>query len=318
MYRGIDVSKYQGNINWAKVKNQVDFVILKAVSTNRTGLYIDPTFEKNYMECKKLGIPVGAYYYTYATDKLTVQAETNLFLKAIQNKSFEYPLVIDVEDNLLKPLSAKELTKLVNYAAEILEGNNLYTMIYTYVSYAQTELNMNDLAHHDRWIAHYASKCKYRGNYGIWQYSSKGRIDGIHGNVDLNISYKDYPSIIKHAGLNGFGEKKQSQGSKPFKKSNVEIAKEVINKMWGNGEERKNRLQQAGYNYKDIQAEVNKWCDYYIKKNQQSNLKPYSEIAREVYRGNWGNGKERIKRLQKAGYNYEKVQEKVEEIIRQK
>ena len=103
---GIDTSKYQGTIDWAKAKaGGVKFAMLKAVSTNRTGLYIDPFFEKNYAECKRLGIPVGVYYYTYAKDKVYADKELALLKKAITGKKFEFPVVVDVEDNLLKPLS---------------------------------------------------------------------------------------------------------------------------------------------------------------------------------------------------------------------
>ncbi len=263
MYKGIDVSKYQGNINWEKVKNQIDFAILKAVSTNKKGLYIDPSFERNYNECKRLGIPVGAYYYTYATDTETAEAETNLFLKAIKGKTFEYPLVIDVEDNLIKSLSPEKLTDLIIHSAKKLERNNLYVCIYTYLSYAHTQLQMDRLTCYDLWIAHYAKKCKYTGPYGIWQYSSEGNIEGINGNVDLNISYKDYSKIIKYAGLNGYTKNRVSIKTK---KSSLEIAKEILKGIWGNGEERKNRLKKSGYNYDNIQIEVNKLI------NKQNNI----------------------------------------------
>ena len=206
---GIDVSKYQGNVDFAKAKaSGLQFVMLKAVSTNNTGLYIDPYFERNYAECKRLGIPVGVYYYTYAQDKVYADKELALLKKAIAGKQFEYPVVIDVEDNKLKPLSKAALTDLVEYAAKVIESWGCYAMVYTYLYYSRTELDMNRLAKYDLWVAHYAAACGYTGAHGMWQYTSTGKVPGVNGNCDCNFAYKDYPAIIKGAGLNGYGKTK--------------------------------------------------------------------------------------------------------------
>lgn len=203
--RGIDISKYQGNVNFAEVKaSGVQFVMLKAVSTNNTGLYIDPYFERNYAECKRLGIPVGVYYYTYAQTKAYADKELAMLKKAIAGKQFEFPVVVDVEDNKLKPLSKAALTDLVEYAVKAIESWHCYAMVYTYLSYANTELDMARLASYDLWIAHYASVCGYKGAHGMWQYSSSGSVPGVNGRCDMNYAYKDYASIIKKAGLNGY------------------------------------------------------------------------------------------------------------------
>ena len=108
----LDVSRWQGRIDWDAVKRsgKIDGVMLKAVSTNRKlskrkdGLYIDPTFERNYAECKRLGIPVGVYYYTYATDKEMADAELALLKSALTGKTFELPISVDVEDNKINRL----------------------------------------------------------------------------------------------------------------------------------------------------------------------------------------------------------------------
>ena len=207
MYKVIDVSRYQGTIDWNKVKaDGVQGAILKTVSTNHTefgGLYIDPTFERNYAECKRLGIPVGVYYYTYAQDKAYADKELALFRKAVDGKTFELPLVVDVEDNKLKPLTAAALTDLVEYALKTIEGWGAYAMVYTYTYYKNTELDMDRLSAYDLWIA------DYRGNrpdhaHGIWQYTSTGKVAGVDGNCDMNHSYRDYPGIIARKGLNNF------------------------------------------------------------------------------------------------------------------
>ena len=198
----IDVSRYQGTIDWAKVQPNVGGAMLKTVSTNKSfgGIYIDQQFERNYAECKRLGIPVGAYYYTYAQDQATAQAELAKLREALAGKSFTMPIVVDVEDNKLKPLSADALTDLVIFAAETIESWGMYAMVYTYTYYANTELNMDRLAAYDLWIADYRGKRPAR-KHGMWQYTSTGRMDGIAGNVDISHAYKDYPSIITRAGL---------------------------------------------------------------------------------------------------------------------
>lgn len=203
--KGIDVAKYQGSINWDAVKaSGVQFAMIKSVSTNKTGLYIDPYFERNYAECKRLGIPCGTYYYTYAQDKGYADKELALLNKAISGKVFEYPITVDVEDNSLKPISKAALTDLVEYAANTIQSWGAYVMIYTYYYYSNIELDMSRLAKYDLWIACYTQDNLYKGAHGMWQYSSKGRIQGIAVPVDLNYGYKDYPTIIKNAGLNNF------------------------------------------------------------------------------------------------------------------
>ena len=102
---GIDVSKYQGAIDWAKAKaGGVKFAMLKAVSTNNTGLYIDPYFERNYAECKRLGIPCGVYGYFKAVNREQADKELAYFKKLLTGRSFELPVAVDIEDEVQKPL----------------------------------------------------------------------------------------------------------------------------------------------------------------------------------------------------------------------
>ena len=198
----IDVSRYQGNIDWDKLAGKIGGAMLKTVSTNKSfgGIYIDPMFEANYAACRRLGIPVGVYYYTYAQDAATVQAELAKLHQALEGKTFTLPVAVDVEDNKLKPLSADALTDLVIAAADAIESWGLYAMVYTYTYYSQTELSMDRLSAYDLWIADYRSKRPTR-NHGMWQYTSTGKLDGIAGNVDISHAYKDYPTIIARAGL---------------------------------------------------------------------------------------------------------------------
>lgn len=208
----IDVARYQGNVDWDKVKaSGIEGALLKTVSTNYSqfgGLYIDPYFERNYAECKRVGIPVGAYYYTYAQDLGYAKKELALFKQAVAGKQFELPLIVDVEDNLLKPLSADALTDLVEYAVKEIESWGCYAMVYTYLNYQNTELNMDRLAKYDLWLAAYRDTRPNYPPHSIWQFTSQGQIPGINANCDVNWEYaingRYHEDIIKGAGLNGW------------------------------------------------------------------------------------------------------------------
>ncbi|MBR6608630.1 MAG: hypothetical protein IKK99_00260 [Oscillospiraceae bacterium] len=208
----IDVARYQGQIDWNKVKaTGIEGALLKTVSTNNRefgGLYIDPYFERNYAECKRVGIPVGAYYYTYAQDLGYAKKELALFKQAVAGKQFELPLIVDVEDNLLKPLSADALTDLVEYAVKEIESWGCYAMVYTYLNYQNTELNMARLSKYDLWLAAYRDNRPGYPPHSIWQYTSQGQIPGINANCDVNWEYpingRFHEEIIKGAGLNGW------------------------------------------------------------------------------------------------------------------
>ena len=216
----MDVSRYQGVIDWDAVKanGKVDGVMLKTVSTNsrlskrKDGLYIDPTFERNYAECKRVGLPVGVYYYTYATDKQMADAELDLLKTALTGKTFELPISVDVEDNKIKKLSTQELTDLAAYALGTVERWGFYALLYVGLYFAQTELYMGDAAlrPYDVWLARYPrdktetkpeDKPTTNFAFGMWQYTSTARMPGVSGNVDLSYAYKDYASIIRRAGL---------------------------------------------------------------------------------------------------------------------
>ena len=221
----MDASRWQGRIDWNKVKASglVSGVMLKAVSTNRKlskrkdGLYIDPTFERNYAECKRVGLPVGVYYYTYATDKDMADAELALLKTALTGKTFELPISVDVEDNKIKKLSTQALTGLAAYALATVEQWGFYALLYVGLNFAQTELYMGGAAlkPYDVWLARYPSdksktkpedKPKTDFAFGMWQYTSTASVPGVSGNVDLSHAYKDYAAIIAKKGLDRLRE----------------------------------------------------------------------------------------------------------------
>lgn len=208
----MDVSRYQGVIDWEAVKasGKISGVMLKTVSTNRKlskradGLYIDPQFERNYAECKRLGIPVGVYYYTYAVSRAGADAELALLRSALTGKTLDLPVVVDVEDNKLHNLGKQALTDLTAYALGVIQSWGVYAMLYTYLSFAASRLYMGGAAlkPYDVWLAAYRKdKPATAYPYGMWQYTDKGSVPGVSTGVDLSLAYKDYAAIIQRAGL---------------------------------------------------------------------------------------------------------------------
>ena len=198
----MDVSRWQGRIDWDAVKTSgtVDGVMLRVLGSKGGKPYLDPTFEANYATCIKRGIPVGGYYYTCAVTSRQTEAELNALRAALRGKTFQLPLAIDVEDTRLRSLSPAALAQRVARAAAQLEAWNLYAMVYTYTNFADTALAMDALTAYDLWLADYRGKRPTRP-HGMWQYTSTGHVAGIDGPVDLSRAYKDYPAIIKKAGL---------------------------------------------------------------------------------------------------------------------
>lgn len=198
----LDVSKWQGSIDWDKVKasGKIDGVMLRVLGSKGGKPYLDPYFARNYAECARLGLPVGGYYYTCAVTQRQTEEELAALKTALRGKTFQLPLAIDVEDPRLRALAPAKLSALVAEAAAQLEAWGLYAMVYTYTNFADTALDMAALAAYDLWIADYRGKRPTR-RHGMWQYTSSGKIPGVSGPVDLSHAYKGYAAIIQRAGL---------------------------------------------------------------------------------------------------------------------
>lgn len=215
-YRFVDVSRYQGLIDWAQVAAAgYKGAMLKTVSTNRNlskradGLYIDPTFETNYRNARAAGLDVGVYYYTYATSEAMADAELALLRQAVYGKELTLPVAVDVEDNRLGKLDKQSLTDLTAYALHEVEQMGFYAQLYTYTGY-KYELDMARLSSRwDVWLADYTGKTpNVTFNYNAHQHTSKGSVPGITGNVDLNVTERNYPKIIRKKGLTRLREGK--------------------------------------------------------------------------------------------------------------
>ena len=207
--KGIDVSHHNGVINWDKVKAAgINFAILRCGFGRKNARQIDKQFERNYRECKRVGIPVGVYHYSYAKNAEDARLEADFMLELIKGKQFEFPVIFDIEDKGQEAYSKSVLTEITDAFCKKTELAGYYVSIYSNADWFTNKLDLKKLECYDKWLAHWVKKPKWGNEFGgLWQYTDSGRVDGIETEVDMNISYRDYPSIIKCAGLNGYGKK---------------------------------------------------------------------------------------------------------------
>lgn len=258
--KGIDVSKWQGKIDWAKVKAYgIQFAMLRS-SFGWGEKNKDVCFEENYANAKKAGVPIGAYHYSYAKTPEEAIKEADFCLSVLKGKTFEYPIAFDMEESSVAALGKEKVSAIADAFCSRMEANGCYVMIYANLNWFQNYFTEEIFKKYDIWLAQWSSKITLNRTVGIWQTTSKGSVTGISGNVDLDIAYKDYPSIIKTAGLNGFSSVKKPENNKAnttkndiASKSVDELAKEVRAGKYGNGETRKKAL---GSRWAEVQKRV--------------------------------------------------------------
>ena len=207
---GIDVSKHQGEIDWKAVKNtnQVDFAIIRAGFRGYGAegtLNVDPKFSYNVKNANAVGIKVGAYFFSQAINVEEAKEESYFLLDILKGHNITYPVAIDVEyantthTGRADYVSREMRTQICIAFLTIIENAGYTPMVYADKYFASTNLDMSKLQKYDFWLAHYTGATQanplikpsdYKGNYSIWQYTSSGKIDGISGNVDLNVGYK--------------------------------------------------------------------------------------------------------------------------------
>ena len=273
----IDVSQYQSLIN---TNVNADGVILRlgytGYGSNKPAM--DKMFEKFYEAYHKAGVPIGIYYFTIASDEAMVDMETSWVLNKIKNKQIDLPIWVDVESQdksvAWTRLDKKTRTNLVARWCNNIQAAGYYVGIYANTDWFTRKLDDSVIKLYDKWVAQYANKCKYTGKYGMWQYSSKENalIHGVKSStncVDISYVYVDYKTVIARAGLNHLGTLKTTDDvdgligddnihDEVEVKSIEDVAREVINGLWGNGLVRKAKLIAAGYSYKEVQDMVNK------------------------------------------------------------
>lgn len=212
--KGVDVSKWQGNIDWKKVKaSGIEFAMLRLGygSSDGNSCGLDSSFEKNVAGAVAAGIDIGCYFYSYA---LSVEAakKEGAYVAGILSKYkgvFTYPIAFDIEDTSQVNLGKTVLTNMVIAFGEAIEKAGFYYSFYSNLNWLRNYLNDSELFKYDHWLAQWASAPTYTGSFGMWQYSSTGKVNGIGTNVDMNIAYKDYPTLIREGKLNGFSNDTQ-------------------------------------------------------------------------------------------------------------
>ena len=218
MIKGVDISHWNGSIDFDKVKaSGVEFVIIKAGGSDK-GFYTDPMFITNYNKAKAAGLFVGAYYFAgknfRGIEAGTKDAER--FIKILDGLKFEYPVFLDIEaqENRYK----EQITDAAIAFCNMLESAGYFVGIYASdVSGFKDKLIHERIESYAHWVARYGKEPEVCKNFGIWQYSSKGRVPGIIGSVDLDLSAVDYAKTITEKGFNGY--------DKPVKKTKKKEAK---------------------------------------------------------------------------------------------
>lgn len=293
MIKGIDVSEFQGNIDWNKVKNDgIEFAILRVGYGMDIKNQDDKYIERNISECERLGIPIGVYLFSYANTIAKASSEAEHTLRIIAGHKMPLGVWYDIEDSKTSGSVDKSyLTQIIEKYCSIIKEAGYDVGIYANLNWLNNKIEASVQDKWPVWVAQYYKECQYKKDYVIWQYSSSGKVDGISGNCDMNYFYGELDTSTETTD----------------KKSVDELAQEVIDGKWGDGTDRKKRLEKAGYDYNAVQDRVNEM----LAKPKKS----VTEVAKDVINGKYGNGSNRKKKLEAEGYNYDEVQSKVNELL---
>ena len=194
---GIDVSVWQADIDWKQVKNDgIDFAIVRA-GYGKFANQEDIRFRNNVEQAQAQGIETGAYWYSYALTVEDAQKEAEACYEVIKNYDFTYPVYFDIEDPSQQKLSTAETSAIIETFCTYIQDRGYYAGLYSYSNFLSTKVYPSVLAKYDVWVANFGVAVPaYSSEYGMWQYSSTGLVDGIDGLVDLNHAYVNYPSIV--------------------------------------------------------------------------------------------------------------------------
>ena len=191
LFRGIDVSRWQGDINWSQVAaDDVSFVML---GTRSKGA-VDPYFHRNIQQASAAGVKVGVYIYSLAMTPEMAVEEANFVLNLIHDYPVSYPVAFDMEDSTQGTLSKDELAAIANAFCGRISEAGYYPVIYANDNWLANKLDMSKM-NYPVWVARYSAKPAYQ-NPVMWQATSTGAVNGISGNVDIDFQFKDFTSVI--------------------------------------------------------------------------------------------------------------------------
>ena len=252
---GIDVSQWQGDIDFAKTAKAVDFVVVRA-GYGKLASQVDKTFEANYKGFKKQKKPMGAYWYCYADSVEEAREEAYACLEHLKGKQFELPIFYDVLEDDHIPILAKKgnvstlINQIIPAFCGILEQAGYFVGVYCNTNGYKNYINDNNKQRYVQWVADWDSgTCGYTGEKVLWQYSSRGTVPGISGMVDKDYAYTDF-AVIKENGFNGF----KSSDYDTTKDDAKEAAVQPVNKEEPTPEEALNVFEKI---LKEVQA-INK------------------------------------------------------------
>lgn len=205
---GVDVSSWQGKVDWEKVKNDgKTFAILRI----GTGKGKDTYFEENYKNAKNAGLDVGCYFYTYAVTVEEAQKDAETVLSWLDGKQLEYPVYYDMENSaqLAASITTEMRTKMCLAFLDKMQENGWFAGTYANGNWFSNYLDKSKLGEkYELWLASWMNSGlpsrDYSSEYGMWQYTDSGKVNGISTAVDLDVAYKDYPTMMKNGGFNGF------------------------------------------------------------------------------------------------------------------
>lgn len=206
LYRGIDVSKYQGNINWGSARSEIDFAMIRIGYRgygDAGNIAIDTYYKDNIKNALSNNIKCGVYFFSQAINEKEGIAEANWVLENIKGYDIKYPVAIDTEwangekSGRADWISKEDRTQAIKGFCKTIKSAGYMPIIYASKDWLNNQLDMNQLSGYDVWLAHYVNgapdkKSDYSGDYSMWQYTSSGSIPGISGYVDLDICYKKY------------------------------------------------------------------------------------------------------------------------------
>lgn len=205
--KGIDISYCQTSIDWDNIS--VDYVIARA-GYGRLTSQKDNMFDKHYASAKAKGIPVGAYWYSYAMTEDEARAEANACIEVLKGKQLEYPIYYDVEEQKQYALGKAKVSAIIKAFCSELEKAGYFVGVYTNTSWYNTVIDDSIKTRYSIWIAHWdVSKPGIDGAYAVWQYKV-GPLAGVKGDVDQDYCYVDFEKIIKERGFNGYGKQPES------------------------------------------------------------------------------------------------------------
>ena len=198
--RGVDLSKYNGDVDFGKLKdNGIRFAMLRLGSRGYgTGkITLDEKFVEYEQNAQVAGIQIGAYFYSQAVNETEAIEEANYIVGAVSGFGVKYPIAIDIEkvegdEARTDKLTTEERTAVVKMFCDAVKGYGYKPVIYATTDMLVTGLDLKELADYDVWLADYDIPTDYPYRFSMWQYNKKGRIDGITGDIDLDLSFIDY------------------------------------------------------------------------------------------------------------------------------